>query len=103
MPEQILCHNRLTVIGSRSAITRFADDLAWKKQVGARHWQWLEHDPGRYVGQFMTNAIPIPAFVVLSKTWPTLTFLLDYEDEEERIKGLAKVKKGELEHCQIRY
>jgi len=40
---------------------------------------------------------------LLSRSYPGLVLLLDFELFPERIKGLAKAKAGELEHCEIGY
>ena len=96
------CSNRLIVLGARSTVKRFIRSR-WEQTLGARYGDWLQNSPGRYVCQFDTEALLLEQLKKLSRQWPTLTFLLDYELERKRTKGLAKAKAGEIEHCDISY
>ncbi|MGZ4961679.1 MAG: hypothetical protein ACXWC8_03900 [Limisphaerales bacterium] len=96
------CHNRLIVLGAKSTVKRLIRS-DWERTIGARYSDWLQNSPGRYVCHFETEARPFQQLTKLSRLWPTLTFLLDYELERKRTKGLAKAKSGEIEHCEIRY
>ena len=71
--------------------------------MGARYIDWLRLSPKRQVCQFETSKAPVAQLQKLSQRWPGLTFLLDYEHETHRIKGLAKGKSGKVEHCEIGY
>jgi hypothetical protein len=94
---------RLTMVGSKGAVASFAGSSGWKMTLGARHIDWLQLSPGRHVCQFETEQPPVAQLQKISRRWARLTFLLDYEDEENRIKGLAKAKAGRIEHCEIGY
>ena len=97
------CENRLTVIGSPRDVQSFQNS-AWAKILRACHAEPLEFPPGRFVCQFETIKAPHwPRHGRLSRCWPGLVLLLDYEVAGQRIKGLAKAKAGELEHCEIGY
>jgi hypothetical protein len=96
------CHNRLIVFGAKSTVRRFVRST-WERTLGARYGEWLQNSPGRYVHQFETETRPLEQLKRLSHQWPTLTFLLDYELERKRTKGVAKAKAGNIEHCDICY
>jgi hypothetical protein len=94
------CANRLTVIGSRHGVQRFQDS-AWEQILHARHLEPLEFSPSRFVCLFQTDAPDLMRLQTLSRRWPGLVLLLDYE--LRRIKGLARASDGGLEHCEIGY
>jgi hypothetical protein len=94
------CENRLTVIGSKCEVRRFQNS-SWDAILRARHQEALEFSPRRFVCQFETVANDLKRLQTLSRRWSGLMLLLDYE--VGRIKGLAKAKAGELEHCEIGY
>jgi hypothetical protein len=94
---------RLTVLDSKRKVALFAKNPGWKKTMNARHLDWLQLSPGRYVCLFDTELQPVERLRKLSRRWAQLTLLLDYEDEKNRIKGLAKAKAGQVEHCEIAY
>jgi hypothetical protein len=93
------CENRLSVIGPRREVRRFQNS-SWEKIMGARYLEPLEFFP-RYVCQFATNVHDLKRLQRLSRHWPGLVLLLDFEIN--RIKGLAKARAGELEHCELSY
>ena len=92
------CNNRLTVLGPKPDLQRFLKSK-WDRQVHARHGEWLENFPRRFVCQFETDEPPLKELRGLSRRWRRLVFLLDYEVESERQKGLAKAKVGRLDQC----
>ena len=94
---------RLVVVDSKGTVARFAASSGWKKSLGVCHIDWLELSPGRHVCQFETDKPPVTQSQKISRRWARLTLLLDYEDERNRIKGLAKARAGEVEHCEIFY
>jgi hypothetical protein len=63
----------------------------------------MENFPRRHVSLFETDEPPLEPLVSLSRRWPVLTFLLEYELESERIKGLAKAKDRKLIRHEVRY
>ena len=97
---EIRAENRLTVLGPKRDVRRFQNS-AWKKSLHARYSDPLQLSPCRFVCQFETESNPLTALQRLSRSYPGLVFLLDYETT--RCKGLAKAKAGELEHCEIGY
>lgn len=96
------CHNRLIVLGAKPTVRRFVHGT-WERTLRARYGEWLQNSPGRYVHQFETEMRPLEQLKKLSRQWPTLTLLLDYELERQRTKGVAKAKAGKIEHCDIYY
>jgi hypothetical protein len=96
------CHNRLTVLGPKADVERFQNS-AWEKILRVRYLEPLEFSPRRFVCQFETQPHDLRRLPTLSRRWPGLVLLLDYEVPRERIKGLAKAVAGQLEHCEIGY
>ena len=96
------CINRLTAIGSKQQVKRFHSSR-WATALGAKHCELLENSPTRFACQFETEAAPLESLRRLSRRWPRLILLLEYEVDEERIKGLAKAAAAKLEHYQIEY
>lgn len=96
-------HCRLTLVGPARAVSAFVDSTGWSRTLGARHIEWLQLSPTRHVCEFSTQLPPVTQLEEVSRRWPTLTLLLDYEDEKARIKGLAKAKGGRVEHHWLRY
>lgn len=96
------CLNRLLVVGPVKDLKRFYRDEHWMAAAG-RHFELLEHSPKRHAWQFDTDAPPTPFLRSVSRQWPSLTFLLDYDCEDQRRKGLAKAKHGRIRHCRVTY
>ena len=96
------CQNRLTVIGAKREVRRFQNS-AWEKILRVRYLEPLEFSPRRFVCQFETNPHDLRRLQTLSRRWPGLVLLLEFGIAQRRIKGLAKGRAGELEHCEISY
>ena len=94
------CENRLTVIGAKHEVQRFQNS-GWQKSLRIRYPEPLEFSPRRFVCQFDTESHDLRRLQRLSRRWPGLVLLLDFE--VGRIKGIAKARAGELEHCKISY
>jgi hypothetical protein len=94
---------RLAVIDSKRTVSLFAGNSKWIKTIGGRHIEWLELSAQRHVCQFETELPPVERLQKVSRHWTGLTLLLDYDNEVSRIKGLAKAKAGQIEHCEIAY
>lgn len=95
-------NNRLTVVGSKRQVRLF-QKTNWDRQLRVKHVELLENSPRRFACQFENQACLLQSLKKLSRRWRRLTFLLDFENEQKRIKGLAKAEAGELEHCEINY
>ena len=94
--------NRLTVVGPASDLKQFDRNVEWTAELGARHIELLENSADRHSWQFETDEPPLKFLKTLSRRWRSLTFLLDYDWEDKRIKGLAKAKSERLKnHCVI--
>jgi len=100
--RQIRCECRLTVLGTKRDVRRFQAS-AWEKSLRARYYDPLELSPCRFACHFETVGHDLKRLRLLSRSYPGLVLLLDFELFPERIKGLAKAKAGELEHCEIGY
>ncbi len=61
------------------------------------------NSPRRFVCLVEADERPLQAVRRLSSRWFNLAFLLDYEVESERMKGLAKAQGGRLEHWETGY
>ncbi len=97
-----MTNNRLIVLGSKRDLASFQASN-WYRRLRARYCELLERSKGRYASQFMTETPPIEPLTKLSRRWPNLVLLLDYEIDRARTKGLAKAHSGKLDHCQINY
>lgn len=97
-----MINNRLTVIGAKRQVRLF-ERSSWEKTFGARYYEWLESSSGRFMCQFATDGSPLDRLKLLSGRWERVILLLDFEDEHNRIKGLAKAQAGKLDHCEISY
>jgi len=95
--------NRLTVVGPTSDLKQFDRNVEWTADLGARHVELLENSADRHSWQFESDEPPLKFLKTLSRRWPLLTFLLDYEWEEKRIKGLAKAKAGRPRNWSVIY
>lgn len=96
------CINRLTVIGSKRQVQLFQKSR-WATAIGADHCELLENSPGRFSCQFDSQHLLLESLRRLSRRWPRIIVLLDYEMEEERFKGSAKVEAGRIVSCQFEY
>jgi hypothetical protein len=93
---------RLTVVGSGAELRRLGKSH-WNRRLNARHGELLENSPGRITWQFDSTGPLLERLKALSRHWPQLILLLDYEMERQRTKGLAKAQAGRVEHCQFEY
>lgn len=73
----------------------------WGCKWGACHTRILEEDVDRIIFDFDTAWSPPVEFMErAAKLWPTLTFILQYEELGMGFKGIAKAKGDKLEdHC----
>ncbi len=99
----ILWNNCLTILGPARTVNRFYHGDDWEKTLGARHLEGLELCAARHRCEFKTTGRILIELQSVSQLWPRLVFLLDYEGESERVKGLAKIKAGQIESCEISY
>jgi len=97
-----ICMNRLTVLGSRNKVTRFVH-WDWESPMGAQFLEPEELMATRRTWTFQSIAPPLDGLGKISARWSTLTFLLDYEWENKRVKGIAKARAGKLDTYQVGY
>jgi hypothetical protein len=71
--------------------------------AAGRHFEFLEHSPKRHAWQFDTDTPPLPFLRSISRQWSSLTFVLDYDSEGQRLKGLVKARNGRLRHFRVSY
>ena|SRR6266404_2485086 len=95
-------NNRLTVIGAKRQVRLF-ERSSWAKTFGGRYYELLESSSGRFMCQFVTAGSPLDRLKLLSGRWERVVLLLDFEDEQSRIKGLTKAQGGKADHCEISY
>ena len=95
--------NRLTVVGPASDLKQFDRKEEWTEEAGARYVELLENSSDRHAWQFETDEPPLKFLKTLSGRWRSLTFLLDYDWEDSRVKGLAKAKAGRLRNYSVIY
>ena len=99
--HNIVCNNRLAVVGPVTSLKAFDENVSLERELGARHADLLQLSATRLVWQFETDIPPLEPLKRLSTRHPRLTFLLDYD--WERQKGLVKAKRGQLEHHEVSY
>src|SRR5438105_1371303 len=96
--------NRLTILGPTREIAAFEFKSNWLVKLGGKHSELYECAARRHVWWFETGPEPpMSEMVVLSKKWPRVTFLLDYENRIDRFKGMGVLRKGQVDSCQIHY
>ena len=100
----------LICVSAFSATNAMGDGFAGQAQtqdgsyyMRARYYDPLELARCRFAGQFETVGHDLKRLQRLSRSHPGLVLLLDFELAKPRVKGLAKAKAGELEHCEISY
>jgi hypothetical protein len=99
----IPCTNRLTVVGRKVDIKTFDRNRSWPSKFGTRFREPLVVSATRHTWQFETDLPPLEPLKRLSARYPLLAFLLDYDQEPKRHKGLAKARGGRLESHEFRY
>jgi hypothetical protein len=94
---------RLTVVGEENSLSRF-ERSGWTESLKARHIELFEHSRSRCVWWYQTQATsPFDRLASVSSRRARLVFLMDYEDQFGRVKGLARAKAGKIDHCQLAY
>ncbi len=97
------CSNRLTVIGPEHDLGAF-QETDWEREAQAKYSELLECAPRRFAVQFETeDRPPLDWMREASGQWSRLVFLLDYEIEEDKVKGLTEAKAGHVEHYSLNY
>lgn len=101
MPE--LTRNRLTILGQPPAVGAFAAS-PWLKALHGRHPEVYYLGKNRHEWWFESESQPpLPELENLSRQWPDLVFLLEFDSEKNRVKGLAKVETGRVELARFVY
>lgn len=94
---------RLTVLGAPPSLHRF-QKWNWPLRLKAKYIEVFECSPERRVWWFQTlSADPHVPLRVVSSHWPELVFLLEYENQRQRTKGLARAQRGKMDHCRFTY
>ena len=97
-----ICINRLVVLGKKTTVTEFLRS-EWDRLLRARFLEPHEMMLTRFSCGFQTCEPPLKKLEKLSTQWRSLIFLLDFEWENKRIKGIAKAVRGELEVHEVSY
>jgi hypothetical protein len=98
-----LTNNRLTILGRAKMLEAF-EPKNWLKLLGGKHRELYSCPKTRDEWWFSTEGeAPLKALTQLSRTWPHLIFLLEFDNEQRRVKGLAKLKNRKVELCQLVY
>src|SRR6266404_1432951 len=100
MPERWII--RLTVFAPQKVLTRFLKSN-WERSLSGRFWELRENMRTRVGWQFETQSSPILSVEALSRRWPRLVLILEWENETRRMMGLAKARAGRLEQFEVRY
>jgi hypothetical protein len=95
------CHNRLMVLGKARTVRSFRDSN-WLSDIDGRFLEILECHRIRHV--FLFETIGVPCWLPeLSRCWPRLILVLDYEIPSRRVKGLARAVNGTVTAYRIAY
>jgi hypothetical protein len=97
------CQHRLLVVGPASDLKALDRDADWTGIPGATDIVLQQHSPTRRVWQFVTEAPALKSLRVISRRWPGLLFLLNYDCEDCRLVGLVRAKNGRLRHHRFKY
>ena len=97
------CQHRLLVVGPASDLKAFDRDADWTETLGATDIVLQEHSRSRRVWQFVTEAPALKSLRVISRRWPALLFLLNYDCEDCRLVGLVRAKNGRLVQRRFEY
>ena len=100
MPERWI--NRLTVFAPQKQLRNFIKSR-WERRLRGRFWELRENMRTRVGWQFETESSPIPAIEALSRRWPKMVLIIEWDNETKRTLGLAKAKSGKLEQLEVRY
>jgi hypothetical protein len=76
------------VIGSKREVRQFQNS-AWEKTLRVRYLEPLEFSPRRFSCQFETDPHDLRQLQALSRRWPGLVLLLDFEQRQRRFKGIV--------------
>jgi hypothetical protein len=100
MPQ--LIDVRITVVGTEDSLSAF-EQSNWFRTLRAKHVEVFETSDRRLVWWYQTHHVSQHALVRLSLEWKDLTFLIDYENYVDQIKGLIRAIAGKIDHCQFGY
>jgi len=100
MPERWI--NQLTIFAPQKDMKPFLKSR-WERTRSGRFWELQENMRTRAGFQFETQSSPIRSVEALSRRWPKLVLVLQWENETKRRMGLAKSKGGRLEEFEARY
>ena len=100
MPDRWI--NQLTVFAPQKQLQKFVKSH-WERRLHGRFWELRENMRTRVSWQFETQSSPILSVAALSRRWPKLVLVLQWENETKRRMGLAKARAGRLEQFQVRY
>ena len=93
--------NQLTVFAPQKKLGEFLK-TPWERSLSGRFWELRENMRTQVGWQFETESSPIPSVEALSRRWPKLVLVLQWENETKRMMGLAKARAGRLEQFEVR-
>ena len=107
MPEE-LSFQRLVPLPEQSGTRNFGTEgpgsptEEWGCRSDALNTEQVETWEGGVVYRFVTPWKPPTAFFLrVSELWPTLVFVLDYEEPRVAFRGLARAANGVLDYIHI--
>jgi hypothetical protein len=93
---------RLIVIGPDNALRRL-EDSTWQRSLRAKYVELYEFSQGRRVWWFQVESVSAKGLQRLSAEHIRITFLVDFEDQSDRVKGLLKACGGKVDRCEFTY
>jgi hypothetical protein len=100
MPERWI--NQLTVFAPQKQLRKFLMGH-WERSLSGRFWELQENMRTRVAWQFETELSAIRSVEALSRRWPEVVLILQWENETKRMIGLSKARAGKLEQFEVRY
>ena len=92
---------QLSIIGPARALRRFDARAAWPRAM--RHPVLWRCSPDRHEWEFGSDRPCVGWLTKVSRFHPELVFLLQYDDERRRIRGLIRAGSGMTEHLHLIY
>ena len=100
MPERWI--NQLRVFAPQKELRQFLTSH-WERSLSGRFWELQENMRTRVGWRFETESSPIVSVEALSRRWPKLVLVLQWENGTKRMMGLAKARAGRLEQFAVLY
>jgi hypothetical protein len=97
------CTHRLLIAGPKHELKQFERKADWSDIPGASDIALLDRSARRVVWVFVTEVPALSPVRLMSRRWPALLFLLNYDCEDCHLVGLVRAKNGRLTQHRFKY